>query len=70
MITNDDSFEAFRTRYNGTTLPSLPLVVRRGNETVTIQLPVRLMPRVQTRVLPIPNAPEKAVRIRGGILRG
>ena len=69
-ISNDDSFEAFRARYAGTTLTTLPLVVRRGTETVTLLLPVRLTIRNQIRVLPIPNAPEKAVRIRTGILKG
>jgi predicted metalloprotease with PDZ domain len=69
-ITNDDSFGSFRARYAGTPLTTLPMVVRRGSETITLQLPVRLNTRVQARVLPIPNAPEKAVRIRGGILRG
>jgi predicted metalloprotease with PDZ domain len=69
-ISNDDSFVAWRARYAGTTLTTLPMIVRRGSETITLQLPVRLNTRVQTRVLPIPNAPEKAVRIRGGILRG
>jgi predicted metalloprotease with PDZ domain len=68
--TNDDSFVAFRARYAGTTLTTLPMIVRRGSERITLQLPVRLNTRVETRVLPIPNAPEKAVRIRGGILRG
>ena len=70
MITTDDSFAALRARYAGTTLTVLPLVVRRGAETITLQLPVRLATRVQTRVLPTPNAPEKAGRIRAGILRG
>jgi predicted metalloprotease with PDZ domain len=70
MISNDDSFDTFRTRYAGTAVTTLPLVVRRGGETITLQLPVRLATRVQTRVLPIPNAPERAVRIREGILRG
>ena len=69
-IFNDDSFETFRNRYAGTTLTALPLVIRRGTETLTLQLPARLTTRVQTRVLPIPNAPEKAVRIRSGILKG
>jgi predicted metalloprotease with PDZ domain len=69
-ISNDDSFEPFRARYAGTTLSTLPMTVRRGSETITLQLPVRLNVRVQSRVLPIPNAPEKAVRIRSGILRG
>jgi predicted metalloprotease with PDZ domain len=70
MISSDDSFEAFRSRYAATTLTILPLVIRRGGETITLQLPIRLSTRVQTRVLPIPNAPEKAVRIRNGILKG
>jgi predicted metalloprotease with PDZ domain len=69
-ISNDDSFVAWRARYAGTTLTTLPMTVRRGSETITLQLPVRLNTRVQTRVLPVPNAPERAVRIRGGILRG
>jgi len=69
-ISNDDSFEPFRARYAGTTLTTLPMTVRRGSETITLQLPVRLNVRVQTRVLPVPIAPERAVRIRAGILRG
>jgi len=69
-ISNDDSFEPFRARYAGTTLTTLPMTVHRGSETITLQLPVRLNARVQTHVIPIPNAPERAVRIRGGILRG
>ncbi len=69
-ISNDDSFDVFRTRYAGTTLTTLPLVVRRGTETITLQLPVRLFARTQTQVSPIPNAPAKALRIRQGILKG
>jgi predicted metalloprotease with PDZ domain len=69
-ITNDASFDAFRARYSGTALTTLPLVVQRGTQTVTLQLPVRLVTRVRTIVSPVPNAPEKAVRIRNGILKG
>jgi predicted metalloprotease with PDZ domain len=69
-ITNDDSFFAVRTRYTGTTLTTLPLVVHRGTETITLQLPVRLVARVQSSVVPIPNASAKALRIRTGILKG
>ena len=69
-ITNDDSFATFRSRYAGTTATALPMVIRRGGQTMTLQLPMRLTPRVQTTVTPILNAPEKAVRIRSGILRG
>jgi predicted metalloprotease with PDZ domain len=70
MITSDDSFDKFRTRFAGTTLSTLPLVVRRGSESLTLQLPVRLSLRVRTRVIPLPNAPAKAARIRHGILTG
>jgi len=70
MISNDDSFEALRARYAGTTLTILPLVVRRGAETITLQLPVRLSARFQTGVLPIPGASGKASRIRHAILTG
>jgi predicted metalloprotease with PDZ domain len=70
IITNDSSFDAFRARYNNTTAAALPLVVKRGAQTLTLQLPIRLLPRVQTVVSPIPNAPQKAVRIRTGILKG
>ncbi|HZE08023.1 MAG TPA: PDZ domain-containing protein, partial [Gemmatimonadaceae bacterium] len=69
-ITNDSSFEAFRSHYAGTVLTTLPAVIRRGSETLTLQLPVRLATRVQTRVTPVPNASAKALRIRHGILTG
>ena len=69
-ILNDDSFEALRARYAGTTVTTLPMLVRRGTETVTLKLSVRLTSRFRMRVLPVPNAPEKAVRIRSGILKG
>src|SRR3954465_3805243 len=69
-ITNDDSFAGFRARYAGTASTTLPLVVRRAGQTITLQLPVRLVPSVNTIVTPIPNSPEKAVRIRNGIMRG
>jgi predicted metalloprotease with PDZ domain len=69
-ITNDDSFETFRGRYTGTSLTTLPLVVRRGAETLTLQLPVRLSTRVLAIVGPLPNASAKALAIRHGLLTG
>jgi predicted metalloprotease with PDZ domain len=69
-ITNDDSFDAFREHYAGTSLTTLPLVVRRGGQTVSLQLPVRLFSRTFTQVSTIPGASEKAVRIRNGIMKG
>ncbi|MFL5464020.1 MAG: hypothetical protein ACJ8AC_08300, partial [Gemmatimonadaceae bacterium] len=70
MFSNDDSFAALRARYAGTALTTLPLVIRRGAETTSLQLPVRLFPRTRTTVTPIPGASEKAIRIRQGILKG
>jgi len=69
-ITNDDSFETFRGRYAGTSLTTIPLVVRRGTETLTLQLPVRLSTRVRAIVEPVPNASAKALAIRHGLLTG
>ena len=69
-ITSDSSLDAFRARYNATTATTLPLVVKRRGQTLTLQLPVRLFTRVQTAVSEVPNASEKAVRIRTGIMKG
>src|SRR3954470_20340491 len=69
-ITNDNSFDEFRSRYSGTTLTALPLVVRRGNETLTLQMPIRLSARPNIQVLPIADASPKAVAVRHGILTG
>ena len=69
-IVNNGSLENFRARYAGTTLTTLLLVVRRGAETITLQIPVRLSPRGRTHVVPLPNASAKASRIRHGILTG
>jgi predicted metalloprotease with PDZ domain len=69
-ISNDDSFEKFRSHYAGTTLTTLPLVVRRGGETLTLQMPVRLSARPNVQVLPIANASPKAAAVRHGILTG
>jgi predicted metalloprotease with PDZ domain len=68
-ITGDESFAAFRSRYNATTETALPLVVRRGSETLTLQLPVRIIPRIVIRVVPLENATAKAVRIRSSMVR-
>jgi hypothetical protein len=69
-ITSDDSFGTFREHYAGTALAALPLAVRRGAQTVTLQLPVRLFSRTFTQVSTIPGASDKAVRIRNGIMKG
>jgi hypothetical protein len=69
-ITSDASFDAFRKRYDGTTAQTLPLVLRRDNASMTLQLPVRLNTRTVIRVTPLPNASAKAVKIRSSVVRG
>jgi hypothetical protein len=44
--------------------------VRRNNQDVTLNAALRLVPRVQTKLIIDPAAGQKAVRIREGILRG
>jgi S1-C subfamily serine protease len=69
-VTDVASLDKFRARYAGTALTTLPVSVKRGTETLALQVPVRLFPRVQTRVVIDPGASAKAVRIRAGILHG
>jgi predicted metalloprotease with PDZ domain len=66
-ITNDASFGDVRAKYAGTSLTTLPIVIRRGAETMTVQTPVRLVARGETRVVPLPEASPRAVAIRHAI---
>ncbi|HEX4683471.1 MAG TPA: PDZ domain-containing protein [Gemmatimonadaceae bacterium] len=68
-IVNDASFNDVRSRYAETTASALPVVVRRGAETLTVQVPVRLVGRYVTRVVVDPGATAKATGIRTGIFR-
>ncbi len=58
------------TRYDSTTGTSLPLVARRGSDTLSLALPVRRATRLAFRIEVIPGASAKASRIRTGILTG
>jgi predicted metalloprotease with PDZ domain len=69
-VTNDASFDASLSRFAGTTLTTLPVVVHRDGETLNLHLPVRLTTRIRTHVTTIPNASARALRIRHGILTG
>lgn len=64
----------FRTRYrgveSGASPPPVALVLRRGNQTLTLQMPVRFHTRLEYHIRPDPAASPKALRIREGILRG
>ena len=66
-ISNDNSFGQVRARYAGTTLGTLPVVVRRGSDTLTLSVPVRLVERTETRVVPSATASDKAVKLRHSI---
>jgi predicted metalloprotease with PDZ domain len=69
-MTNTASFDAFRARYAGTGLTVLPLILKRGAETITLQLPVRLIARERARVMPAAGASDKARGVLAGIMRG
>ena len=69
-VVDDASFAAYRKRYAGTTLASVPALVRRDGSLLTLQVPVRLYARSLVNILPVPGAPAKAVRIRAGLLHG
>jgi predicted metalloprotease with PDZ domain len=59
--------ERFRTAKNG---DPLPIRIRRGGQTLTLNGKVRLTEQVIAKVEPVPGASEKAVRIRRGIVTG
>ncbi|NIR45556.1 MAG: hypothetical protein GWN99_14160 [Gemmatimonadetes bacterium] len=70
-IEDFDSFDAFRAHFSE--LPEgtpYELVVRRGDEELTLQTELRIQEDVSRSLSIDPNASEKAVRIREGILGG
>jgi len=69
-VVDDASFAAFRQRYAGTALPSVPATVRRDGSLLTLEVPVRLYARPVVNIAPAPGAPAKALRIRAGLLHG
>jgi predicted metalloprotease with PDZ domain len=65
------SFAEFRQKYAAAKSGSpLPIVVRRNNQDVTLNGSLRLVPRVETKLIVDSAAGQKALRIREGILRG
>jgi predicted metalloprotease with PDZ domain len=59
--------ERFRSAKNG---DPLPIKVRRGGQPLTLNGKVRLNEQVVAKIEPVPDANEKAVRIRRGIVTG
>jgi hypothetical protein len=48
----------------------VPVTVRRGSQTLTLQVPLRFAVRTDHAIKADPNASPKAARIRSGILNG
>jgi predicted metalloprotease with PDZ domain len=69
-VTDPDFGPAFRARFGQRDGAPLPIKVRRGTDTLTLNGKVRLAARVERRIEADPAANPKAVRIRTGILRG
>ncbi|HEY3011139.1 MAG TPA: PDZ domain-containing protein [Gemmatimonadales bacterium] len=69
-ISNPDFGPAFRARFGKEEGAPLPIRVRRGTDTLTLNTKVRLAARVERRIEADPTASPKAVRIRIGILKG
>jgi predicted metalloprotease with PDZ domain len=69
-IKDPDFGPAFRKRYASADSQPLPIKLRRGTDTLTLNSKVRMVMRVESRIEADPNAPEKAVRIREGLVTG
>jgi predicted metalloprotease with PDZ domain len=69
-ILDPDFGSAFRARFGKNEGDSLPIRVKRGNDTLTLHGVVRLNARVESRLEADPNASAKAVRVRNGIVTG
>ena len=69
-VSDPDFGARYRARYARSEGQTLPLVVRRGGEERTLNLPVRNRLRTVETILFDRNASPKAIRVRSGILRG
>ncbi|HEU4631385.1 MAG TPA: PDZ domain-containing protein, partial [Gemmatimonadaceae bacterium] len=68
--TSDDFGAEFRARYAGRAGAPLPIVVRRGGRTLTLDARVELTQQVVQSLGVDPRASAKAARIRAGIFHG
>jgi predicted metalloprotease with PDZ domain len=69
-VTDPDFGQTFRTRFGKEEGVPLPIKVRRGADTVTLNGKVVLVSRVERRIDIDPAAAPRAVQIRNGILKG
>jgi predicted metalloprotease with PDZ domain len=67
-ITNNGSFDAFRARYAGTALATIPAVVRRQGREVTLTLPIRLVQREIFRIRPLAQPSARATSLYRALL--
>jgi predicted metalloprotease with PDZ domain len=67
-----DFGQQFRARYgNGSqTPPTIPVVIRRSGQSVTLRVPLEYRIRVEHRIVADPAAGDKARQIRDGIVHG
>jgi C-terminal processing protease CtpA/Prc len=71
IAVTDATFGArFRARYGRNEGTMVPLTVRRNAETLTLNMPVRIVIRTVESIVLDRNASPKALRIRQGILTG
>ena len=69
-VDNPDFGQKFRERFGKSEGDSLPILVRRGADTLTLPGRVRLGTRTEEQLVADPGASAKAARIRSGLLRG
>ncbi|MDQ4079199.1 MAG: PDZ domain-containing protein [Gemmatimonadota bacterium] len=69
-VEDQDFGQQFRQQFGGREGAPLEIKVRRGEQELTLNTRVRLVPRVELRIDADPGANAKAARIRSGILRG
>jgi predicted metalloprotease with PDZ domain len=65
-----DKFRAHFQSPAAATASAVPVTVRRGAQTLTIQVPLRFIIRTEHAIVADPGATPKAVQIRSGILTG
>jgi predicted metalloprotease with PDZ domain len=69
-VRQDLDFQEFRRRWTDSDQPTVPIVLHRGGQELTLHAPVRLVEWHSTELTYDPGAGPKAARIRSGILRG
>jgi predicted metalloprotease with PDZ domain len=69
-VRQDYNFDEFRRRWTDSDQPTLPIVVHRAGQELTLHAPVRLVDWHVTELTYDSSASPKAARIRSGILRG